>query len=365
MKKTLTWILACLFTVCAMPEWSLPQTLVRPDNPYIQYFGRWDKSDSTCYRYSWPGVYLVCSFTGTSIGVRLIDGTNYFNVTIDDTLRPVFHCTKKQQMDYILASGLGPGTHTLRLSRRNITFEPPYSFCGIILDNGASLVPPPPAPLRKIEFIGDSFTAGESDEATEPQVAWEARYPVTNIDKGFAADIARHFHAQYTTTCRSGSGMVCDWQGNTGESIPKRFERTLMEANDPKWDFRQWIPDVVVMCLGLNDYSGLKEKDGSVFPEKSELFRRTYHEFIATVRTVYPGAKIVAVAAFPAWIRFNVKQVVQEERDLENAGIYYSTFDEFPGGYVANGHPTVATHQKMADQIIKDIESLGILSGKN
>ena len=28
--------------------------------------------------------------------------------------------------------------------------------------------------------------------------------------------------------------------------------------------------------------------------------------------------------------------------------IFYTTFDEVQNGYVANGHPTVATHKKMA-----------------
>jgi len=356
-------IIVCFFP--GVPEMLNSQNFLPTNDPYIQYYGRWDMSDSTHYRYSWPGVYVVCEFTGTSVGVRLADGTNYFNVYIDGDLHSVFHGTMSGQSDYILAKGLVPGKHTLRFSRRNITFEPPYSFFGILLDSGATLLPPPPKPVRRIEFIGDSFTAAESDEATEPQLPWEARYPVTNIDKGFAADIARHFHAQYTATCRSGSGMVCDWQGNKEESIPKKFDRTLMEAADPKWDFGQWVPDVVVICLGLNDFSGLKDKDGKVSEEKSSLFRATCHEFLGTVRSVYPHVKIVVVAAYPEWIRKNVSQVVEEEMAADKTDIYYTTFDEFPGGYVANGHPTVETHQKMADQIIRGMESCNLFEKGN
>jgi hypothetical protein len=350
------------FVLCSirMVEMASSQNLILPKNPNTQYFGRWEMSDSVHYRYSWPGVYLSCEFTGTSIGVRLADGTNYFNVYIDGKLHGVFHGTKSGEADYILAEGLANGRHTFKLSRRNITFEAPYSFCGIILDNGATLVPPLPKPARKIEFIGDSFTAAESNEATEPQLPWEARYPVTNIDKGFAPLIAAHFGAQYTTICRSGSGMVCDWQGNTNESVPKKFDRTLMESSGPKWDFKQWIPDVVIICLGLNDHSGLKDKNDNVPDDKSAMFRKTYHEFLGTIRGVYPGVKIVAVAAYPGWIRRNVKQVVDEEKASGKSDIFYSTFDEFPGGYVANGHPTIATHKKMAEQMIRDMESFDL-----
>jgi hypothetical protein len=66
---------------------------------------------------------------------------------------------------------------------------------------------------------------------------------------------------------------------------------------------------------------------------------------------------MVAIAAFPEWIRTNVRKVVDEEIHLGMNNIYYTQFDEFPGGYVGNGHPTVATHQKMADQLIASMES--------
>ncbi len=336
--------------------------LLPPNNSNIQYFGRWDMSDSTQYRYSWPGICLCAEFTGTSVGVRLIDATNYFNVYVDGKLHRVLHCTKQGVADYVVAERLRPGKHTLRFSRRNITFEPPYSFLGVLLERGGTLVQPSPKSARKIEFIGDSFTVAESNEATVPSLPWEERYPVTNTDKGFAADIARRFDAQYAITARSGAGVFCDWRGDTGASIPKLFDRTLMESPEPKWDFTKWIPDVVVICLGLNDYSGLKEKDGGVPPDRSARFRAAYHGFLESIRRDYPNVKIVVVAAYPQWIRQNVKQVVDEEKASGKKDVFSATFDEFPGGYVAGGHPTVATHRRMADQIIKDMESFNLFN---
>jgi hypothetical protein len=339
--------------------------LIPANHPYIQYFGRWDASDSLHRKFSWPGVSVIARFTGTSIGVRLSDGTNYYNVYVDGNLRKVFHGTQPGEKDYMLVEGLEDTDHTSLLSRRNITFGEIYTFSGLLLDSNATLLPPPPKPTRRIEFIGDSFTAAESNEATEQELPWEARFPVTNIDKGFAPIIARHFGAQYMTTCRSGSGMVCDWQGNPAESIPKRFDRVFMDTSEPKWDFKKWIPDVVVICLGLNDHSGLRGKDGQVSEENSALFRETYHKFLGTIRGVYPHVKIVAIAAFPEWMRTNVKEVVDEEKTSGRQDVYYATFDEFPGGYVANGHPTVATHRKMADQIIKAMESMNLFPSEH
>lgn len=338
----------------------MAENLIRSDHPYIQYYGRWDTRDSARAKYSWPGVYLKAEFTGTSVGIRLDDHTNFFNVYIDGSFASVFHGTQQGKADYILAKNLPQGNHTLLLSRRNITFEEPYSFYGLLLDSAAAILKPSPKPYRKIEFIGDSYTAAESNESKEPSLAWEERYPVTNIDKGFAAVVARHFRAQYSTICRSGAGLVCDWRGDTGGTLPKLFNRTLMEKPEPLWDFKQWIPQVVVVSLGLNDFSGLKDSSGNVSENKSKLFRSAYHEFLNTIRHEYAGAKIVALAPYTEWARKNTKQVVEEEKTAGMKDLYYASYDEFPGGYVANHHPTVETHKKMADQIIAFIESFCI-----
>jgi hypothetical protein len=335
--------------------------LIAANNPFIQYYGRWDMTDSLHPRHSWPGVYIYAEFSGTRIGMRMIDSINYYNVYIDGKLFKVFHTTKTGEADYVLADSLVNTRHSLTLSKRNIMFNAVFTVSGLLLEDGAELFPPPAKPTRKIEFIGDSFTAAESNEATVQELTWEERYPVTNIDKGFAPIIARHFQAQYHTTCRSGSGMVCDWEGKTDVALPNLFNRSLMESREPKWDFKQWIPDLVVISLGLNDYSGLKEKDGTVTEEKSFIFRKGYHSFLTILRTLYPGTTILAVASFPEWIQKNVKKIVDEEKQSGHNDIDYTHFDEFPGGYVA-GHPTVETHQKIANQIIDAIEMNKIFS---
>ena len=357
MRKYYLFFVIILIQLCGVHTMAFGKVFVAADHPSIQYYGRWDKTDLLHPKFSWPGVYLCAEFSGTSIGILLRDSTNYYNVYIDGALHSVFHPTKSGEAEYILAEKLKPGHHSFRMSRRNITFDEIYMFGGFVLDDGEQLLQPKPPLSRKIEFIGDSFTAGESNETSEQSLAWEARFPVTNADKGFAVRIAHHFQAQYMLTCRSGSGMVCDWRGDPQESIPIRYNRTYMDSDKMKWDFKQWVPDVVVICLGLNDHSGLKDSTGQVSEKNSELFRRAYHQFIDTVRSVYPRAKLVAIAAFPEWIRTNVRKVVDEEIHSGRNNIYYTQFDEFPGGYVGNGHPTVATHQKMADQLIASMES--------
>ncbi|MGH7492070.1 MAG: hypothetical protein ACREOO_06705 [bacterium] len=65
-----------------------------------------------------------------------------------------------------------------------------------------------------------------------------------------------------------------------------------------------------------------------------------------------------AVAAHVEWIRENVSKVVEEEKESGNLDIHYAQFDYFQNGYVANGHPSVETHRKIAGQLIAAIEAI-------
>jgi len=337
------------------------QNFIPANNPSIQYFGRWDTSDSLHPKQSGSGNYIIIEFTGKKIGVRMDDNSDYYNIYIDSQFRNVFHGNKQGEADYILADSLANSNHTLLFSKRNFTFGRAFTFSGIILDDGAKLLPPPPKPKRKMEFIGDSFTASEGNEAKLKNMPWEDKFPLTNSDKGFSADVAKYFNAQYNITCRSGMGLYCDWQGKVEFSIPKYFDRTLMEVSEPKWDFNKYQPDIVVICLGLNDYSGLKDKSGEVSDDNSLLFRNEYHKFIATIRNCYPSAKIVLVAAQAPWIHENVSEVFDIEKKAGTKYIYFTKFDWFDeSGYVASGHPTVDTDKKIADVIIKVIEDNNI-----
>lgn len=355
MKKIEQFFLIMFIYLISFDDLIYAINFIPASNPDIQYYGRWDMSDSLNFKHSWPGIYIFAEFKGTSIGVRMDDSVNYYNVYIDGKFFKIFHSHMGGERDYILADSLTNTHHIFRISQRNISFGV-YSFGGLLIDDGAKLLPLSPKPSRKIEFIGNSFTAAEGNEASQADMQWEAKFPVTNIDKGFAPIIARHFNAQFHTICRSGIGMVCNWQGKYDISMSHYFDRTLMESEDPKWDFKKWIPNLVVICLGLNDYAGLKDKNGGVSEKNSEIFRNVYHKFLKTVREMYPGVLILAVSASNAWIRKNVRKVVNEEYANGHFDIYCAQFDHFSNGYVANGHPTVATHKKIADEIIKSID---------
>lgn len=331
--------------------------IISPTDPNIQYYGRWDFSNPSAPSHSWPGVYISAVFQGTSIGIRTDDNACWYNVFIDGAFKFVFHGSTYGINSYTLASGLPNGTHTILLTKRGETSWTKFSFYGFVLDDGMSLLPPPSKPSRKIEFLGDSYTSASGNEWTDNNAAPNDSY--TNIYLGFGPVIARHYNAQYQMTSRGGIGLVQDWEGNSANNLPNYFDRALFYSGEPKWNFSQWIPDLVVVCLGLNDYNGWNGYTSPIPDENAIYFRTKYHDFISTIMGEYPGSNVLAVAANGLdWIKNNVSQVVAEENGMGHTNVHYAYFPYYPDGYVNSWHPNVATHQKIADTLIYAIDTI-------
>ncbi len=121
--------------------------------------------------------------------------------------------------------------------------------------------------------------------------------------------------------------MVADYLGYYDNNLPNMFDRTLVYTALPKWDFSQWIPNLAVICLGLNDYSDWGGYSGPLPDYIAQLYKQRYHEFIATIMAKYPGVKILAVAPNGLdWLKTQISQVVQEENAMGNKNVFYTFF---------------------------------------
>ncbi len=358
--KSFFVVLALLFGFTG-PGYST--NLIPANDPNIQYYGRWDFSNPAAPTHSWPGVYIYAVFEGTSVGISTNDNFSYYNVFIDDTMFIDFHGTGPAVSSYTLTSGLKDTTHTILITLRNETNWTKFSFNGFILDNGKTLLAPPAEPARRIEFIGDSFTCASGNlwDSTDaaPGGDW------TNLYEGFPALIARHYGAQYTVTAHSGWGLVHDYvlpNPSYANNLPSIFGSMVSYATTPAWNFSNWQPNLVVICLGLNDYSGWNGySTGTISSANTTLFKQTYHNFISTIMDVYPYAKILVVAANGiTWLQNTISQVVSEENAIGHTNVSYSYFPYYnnAGAYVNAGHPSVVTHQKIADTLIATIDTI-------
>lgn len=336
-------------------------TYIPANDSNISYFGRWDFSAQLNPTHSWPGVYIKASFEGTSFGIRMADKYCYYNIFIDDMPVIIFKGTSKSMVDYNIVNGLKEGKHKVLITKRNETTVGKYGFGGFILDDGKKLLDKENISHPKIEFIGDSFTSAQGNEYVKEDKP-EDDTKITNNYEGYAAVTSRYFDADYQIASRSGYGMVVDWTGNSGGNLPDIFDRITIPLKNSKWDFSKFQPDLVVINLGLNDYSGFGGYDKKgVSKEDTELFIRKYNDFVESIKSNYPNAKILCIATHLDWTKEAVDEVIKIQNNKNFNKIYSLLIPQYSEGYVYGGHPSVEIHNKMAQEIINVINKFELL----
>ncbi len=325
-------------------------THISPSDPLIRYTGRIDFSDPNRPAFDWPAVTIEAAFTGESIAVLLVDGQNLYNVLVDGRTSVLQTRTGVQR--YVLAEGLSGGQHTLRLTKRTETFYGTPQFLGFELADGGQLQPLPPPPDRSIEFIGDSITAGYGTEGDSPTCVYSKE--TENVELTYAAMTAADLNAQYVVLAVSGVGIVRNY--NAGENMTPGtmltyYDGTTTDPNTPPWDFSRWIPQVVVINLGTNDFSTAPHPDG-------EVFLRGYVDLIVKIRNRYPDAHIFAVAG-PIMVDPagpTIRSAVSQMREvLGDDRVYFVPIENnlqlSAVDYGCDWHPNASGQRKIADQL--------------
>jgi lysophospholipase L1-like esterase len=319
-------------------------------DPLIRYTGRIDFSEPQRPRFDWPAVTIEAAFEGPAITALLEDGRNSYDVTIDG--RSTILRTRPGQTRYPLAENLGGGEHTLRLVKRTETFYGVPHFLGFELQPGRSLRPLPPESGRRIEFVGDSITAGYGIEGPSPTCVYSPE--TENAALTYAAQTAEMLNAAYHIAAVSGVGVVRNYNADgalsTGTMLTY-YGRTLANETAENWDFAGWQPQAVVVNLGTNDYSTTPHPAG-------ELFLQGYTNLIFKIRARYPDAHIFAVGG-PIMVNpavdtirsvvTQMNQVLGDDRvhfvEIEN-NLEYSAAD-----YGCDWHPNASGHAKIAAQL--------------
>jgi lysophospholipase L1-like esterase len=333
------------------------QTVVKADDPHIQYTGRIAMTDSSA-ELSWTANSIKINFSGTAVSAILKDerSDNNYDVIIDGKVANIIHpeVTKKS---YILTSGLPKGKHSLELFKRTEWAMGKTWFYQFEFAKGDKVLPPPPAKKRKIEFFGNSITCGYADIDTTGRDRGTSPYEDGYIS--YAAITARHFDAAFYNTSKSGIGITISWFPLI---MPEMYDR--LDATDPnsKWDFSKYTPDVVVINLFQNDSWIVKMPSNEQFkarfgttPPTEDFIVNAYRDFVKNVRIKYPKAHIIcilgsmdATRASSPWPGYIDKAVATlNDKNILTHFIPYKNTD---------GHPNAKEQQAMADDLIGFIE---------
>ena len=337
------------------PTRTLTPTITPTGSSSVLYVGRFNTTDPAGPRYAWSGTTIKANFSGTGISANLISsGDNWFNVIIDGVVQTPLHTPAGTNGLVSLASGLAAGNHSVALFKRTEAQTGDIQFKGFTVTGGQLLAPPTPA-ARRIEFIGDSITVGYGNEGidqyhsftTQNENAYLAYGPVT----------ARALNADPFLIAWSGKGVIRNYSGDTTDVLPSVYLRVTPWDTTVTWNPSQWVPQVVVINLGTNDFA-------SGIPDKT-AFTTGYSNFVNQIRSQYPNAHIYCALGPLLYgdgligARDYITTVVNQRTTAGDTKLHFIEFPQQDGslGYGEDWHPSVAQHAAMAQQLINQIKA--------
>jgi lysophospholipase L1-like esterase len=329
----------------------------------VHFRGRVDYSDPAGPRFSWSASGLFARVSGTSVDVKLGDAPSAFEtdgpgpdaleVWVDGAGPSVVNLSLGTAT-YNLGSGLKAGPHDVEIIKRTEGQFGTVQFLGFV----QPVIATPRPSEHKIEFIGDSITAGYGIDMWMDPTCTVA----TDEDSylAYSTVTARMLQADYFVEAWSGRGMYENWDGSTTNTLPTFYGRTIAGDASSVWDFSLWTPDVVVVNLGTND--------AFATPAPDAHFVAAYEAFLGRLRAVYPRAFLIAVVpgtmlwdAIIAVERPLIAEVVDSfvrKGDRRVAMLELPIENEILNTAGCGDHPSLVTHQQMATQLAGKIRQL-------
>jgi lysophospholipase L1-like esterase len=326
-----------------------------PPDLGVRYVGRVDGCKAEGARYAWSGSGFVARFKGTAISVRLKDAVNEHTVVLDGEVLPKLVTTSGEKL-YPLASDLADEEHVLELYRRSEASSGETLLLGLEVKgangNPGELLEPPPAPVRRIEVIGDSISCGYGNEGKAPCTFSQ---DTENHYLAYGSVLARSVGAELSTVAWSGKGVIYNYNGDKLQPLPTVYDRTVPNDARNLWGFA-WQPEAVIINLGTNDYS-------TAASPTDELFTSTYQRFLEHLRAKYPDAFILCTVgpmltgSMLASARHNISAAVTARNDAGDSRVKayeMTTQNTNPG---CDSHPGLATHEAMAKELEAELKT--------
>ena len=326
----------------------------------INYMGRVEQVGNQYAKIFWPGTSVTINFKGTEIKAILKNGNEpaYFYAIVDGNENEALKINADTlKSTIVLASGLKNTSHSVQLFKlsNNTSYT---NFYGFELRDGSGILAATPKPKRKIEFFGNSITAGHGvDVLPGHQDSGNPEY--FNNYWTYAALTARHFNAQYSCISRSGIGVMVSWFPII---MPEMYDRLNPEDPTGKWNFTAYTPDVVVINLFQNDmwltaspnHPQFKARFGTTPPDVPTIIL-SYQNFVKSIRAKYPAASIICVlgsmnatekgSPWPGYIETAVKGLSDSKITT-----HFFPYKE------TSGHPKRLEQKVMADDLIDYID---------
>ena len=238
---------------------------------------------------------------------------------------------------------------------------------------------PPTIRKHKIEFIGDSITAGEGLGGNENHNRPSCF--VFSSRGNYAILTANALNADYSIVALSGYGIYSAWDGNRNNAMPKQYPYVCKVANyaeaislasQEKFDFTHDKTDIVVITLGTNDCSAFKAApwtDENGVTHKLELsengkpcirdrliIKNAIVSFCENIRATRPDAFIFWCYNYSNPLINDI--VVESIGSLKDDKAFALKMIPMNLDDGSRGHPGPISHTKYSEMLVEQIKNI-------
>ena len=329
---------------------------------YLQYAGRVDFTDPQHPVFLFPATSVRFRLTGRRLVVYLHNAhhlwENRLGVVINGEQFGV-ELSWDADCEIDLSAHLVEGVNDVLLFKRQDSCHKVIFDC---LETEGELLPPPERPHRRIEFYGDSVSAGEVTERDDHAGQLDppdhnARW--NNVWHSYAWQCARMLNAEISDIAQGGIAL----QDGRGWFQPcgmlTVYDKIAYNPhwNDLRpWDFARWTPHVVVIAIGQNDNAQGDYMHEDYDGDLARAWRVDYRRLIGNLREKYPHAYILCTTTVmmhsPEWDKA-IGEVVAEVSDERVRQFLYTG-----NGAVTPGHVRRCEAEVMARELADYIEQL-------
>lgn len=332
------------------------------DHEYLQYAGRVDFADPKAPVFLFPATSVRFRLTGRTLKIRLHNAHHLWENRLGVVINgEQFGVLLDWDADCVidLSDKLTDDVNDVLLFKRQDSCHK-VIFHGIEADG--ELLAPPERPTRRIEFYGDSVSAGEVTERDDHAGQLDppdhnARW--NNVWHSYAWQCARMLNAEISDIAQGGIAL----QDGRGWFPPcgmlTAYDKIAYNPhwNDLRdWGFTRWTPHVAVIAIGQNDNAQGDYMHEDYHGDLAQAWRADYRRLIANLREKYPSAYILCTTTVmmhsPEWDRA-IGEVVAEFADDRVRQFLYTR-----NGAVTPGHVRRCEAEAMARELADYIESL-------
>ena len=282
-----------------------------------------------------------------SSGTNKNDWT-YFTVFIDGKRVDQRFAIEGSDKTITLATFTGNYFHTVRIVKQSEISNNDSRLKSVTMTG--YLTKAPEERKYYIEFYGDSLTAGYSNIATKDYPTSEegdAIYQDATQTYGFLASEA--LNADCSILAMSGVGLDKGWTSN---NFMYYFGKYSYRRGSEAYNFKgARVPDLVVIHLGANDVTCGSSK--SKFVENGTALIKYIHEGY--------GKNVPIIWAYDPGEQVPDSWREEVLNKFSSTTQVYSLKLEWRSAGKINGHPTVAGHEKNANELVELIKSKNLL----